>query len=284
MSLATSLLLADNTGSGLWGLHPCPYRVAEVDDLITNSFGALIGWSIGILISRLMPYHDRQPRTDLAPPSIRRRLFAAALDVTMVVISLIIVDVLVLLVKASQGREVTADDSLMRAIPWAIGLLVFLVVPLLRSDRATLGQAALSLGEAEATSERPASRRSVSVHYLMRWTPVLIIGTPAIVVLAGRTWRNRASSTVTQKAFSHHNGTRSGVNRFTPSSQSVHRDSACRADPKRARVLGDRRSWPRGLRTVARLGTTRVVSLTSCTFSSPKMARVLGRRRSWPRG
>lgn len=38
-----SLAVEVTQGTALWGIYDCPYRVADVDDLITNTAGALLG-------------------------------------------------------------------------------------------------------------------------------------------------------------------------------------------------------------------------------------------------
>ena len=42
-ALATSLLIETTQGTALWGVYQCRYRVADVDDLMANTVGALIG-------------------------------------------------------------------------------------------------------------------------------------------------------------------------------------------------------------------------------------------------
>ena len=44
IALAFSLFLETTQLTGVWGLADCPYRVFDVDDLITNTAGAAIGW------------------------------------------------------------------------------------------------------------------------------------------------------------------------------------------------------------------------------------------------
>lgn len=41
-----SLFLETSQLTGLWGLAHCPYRVFDVDDLFTNTLGALLGWGL----------------------------------------------------------------------------------------------------------------------------------------------------------------------------------------------------------------------------------------------
>ena len=41
-----SLLFETTQLTGIWGLAKCPYRVFDVDDLLTNTVGAVLGWSL----------------------------------------------------------------------------------------------------------------------------------------------------------------------------------------------------------------------------------------------
>jgi glycopeptide antibiotics resistance protein len=41
-----SLFLETTQLTGIWGRAHCPYRVFDVDDLLTNTLGSLIGWSL----------------------------------------------------------------------------------------------------------------------------------------------------------------------------------------------------------------------------------------------
>lgn len=44
--------------SGLYGIYPRPYRLCDVDDLITNTFGGLIGYFIMGIVDDFLPTRD----------------------------------------------------------------------------------------------------------------------------------------------------------------------------------------------------------------------------------
>ncbi|WP_143532601.1 VanZ family protein [Saccharothrix sp. ALI-22-I] len=75
--------------TGNLGAYPCPYRIADVDDLISNTTGSLLGWMIApaALVVPAVPHPD----TSTAPSdtvTVPRRLLALAVDlVTLVVIT-----------------------------------------------------------------------------------------------------------------------------------------------------------------------------------------------------
>lgn len=43
LGLALSALIELTQGTGFWGLYDCAYRIADVDDVLTNGLGALLG-------------------------------------------------------------------------------------------------------------------------------------------------------------------------------------------------------------------------------------------------
>jgi glycopeptide antibiotics resistance protein len=89
--LGVSLLIEVTQGAGVFGIFDCPYRLADIDDLIANTTGAAIGWIIATIIIGWLPDPTPPPYPDLGPPRIMRRLFAGALDVlTLVLVGIVV--------------------------------------------------------------------------------------------------------------------------------------------------------------------------------------------------
>ena len=65
LSFATSLFLETMQLTGLMGVFPCAYRLFDVDDLLWNTTGALIGFALAMLSLRLIPARvaDTTPTT-----------------------------------------------------------------------------------------------------------------------------------------------------------------------------------------------------------------------------
>lgn len=83
VGLATSLLVETTQTTGVWSLYDCPYRVFDVDDLVVNTLGALVGSVLAYVVL------DR--RDDTTPPlpttvSLGRRLVSLASDVLFAVL------------------------------------------------------------------------------------------------------------------------------------------------------------------------------------------------------
>jgi glycopeptide antibiotics resistance protein len=88
LGFAVSLLIEVTQLTGVWGVYPCAYRLFDVDDLLTNTLGALIGAGLSY------PYAARRRRrlgTARRPlpttVSAGRRLAATLSDVLFVVLA-----------------------------------------------------------------------------------------------------------------------------------------------------------------------------------------------------
>jgi glycopeptide antibiotics resistance protein len=62
LALGTSLLIESTQGTGVWGFYRCAYRVFDVDDLITNTTGAVLGSLLSALV--VSTHVRRRPRPD----------------------------------------------------------------------------------------------------------------------------------------------------------------------------------------------------------------------------
>lgn len=176
VGFGVSLLIETTQGTGVWGLFPCPYRLADVDDLITNTAGAAIGWLVGWALVRYLPdpIGDVSPDTD--PPRVARRVFAVVIDfVVFIVFEFVVQAVLIVgaiaLNGGSEPEWVSGVVPLMGVI--VPGVLLFLVVPLVVPGRATPGQIAVWLAEADVSTFAGASTRQAGVRFAVRWLPIL---------------------------------------------------------------------------------------------------------------
>lgn len=69
--------------SALYGIYPRPYRLFEVDDLITNTLGGLLGFCLAPLFVFFLPTRDKIDRMSLQSGEtvpIMRRVLAVAVD------------------------------------------------------------------------------------------------------------------------------------------------------------------------------------------------------------
>lgn len=79
--LAISLFVEVTQLTGVWGLYPCAYRVFDVDDLIVNTLGALLGSILALMIpgARGRPVPEEQAARP-QPVTRTRRMIAMVCD------------------------------------------------------------------------------------------------------------------------------------------------------------------------------------------------------------
>ncbi len=83
LTLGLSLVFELTQLSGLFGLYPRPYRLADVDDLMTNTLGGMVGYWAAPLVIKLLPSKERMDEVAYrrgTHVSVTRRAFAAMLD------------------------------------------------------------------------------------------------------------------------------------------------------------------------------------------------------------
>jgi glycopeptide antibiotics resistance protein len=179
--LGVSLLIELTQGTGVWGLFGCPYRLADVDDLLTNTTGAALGWLIGTLLGRWLPdpHPDRAPDCD--PPGVGRRVFAAALDVLALIVVGLVFQVIVLVAADGWWLDPASEIPgwVLEIIGIAVcGLLLFLAMPILRRDRATPGYLAVWLVTvAVEDRSHPIGPVGAAIRFGIRWSPVVLLAT-----------------------------------------------------------------------------------------------------------
>ncbi len=80
----TSLFFELTQLSGLYGIYAHPYRLFDVDDLIVNTTGALVGYVCTLPVCRLLPSIDdvnaRARERGRSYPSVTRRALALGID------------------------------------------------------------------------------------------------------------------------------------------------------------------------------------------------------------
>jgi glycopeptide antibiotics resistance protein len=147
-AFAASLLIETTQGTGVFGLIPCSYRLADVDDLMTNTLGGLVGALIAPLVLRWMPRS-----TDLAaqrgvprPVTVWRRWLGMLLDAALVsaVGGVLLLTYRVVLVAA--GRAVPVEQGPVEVLlGTVIPVVVVLFVPPFLGSGASWGQRAMWL-------------------------------------------------------------------------------------------------------------------------------------------
>lgn len=151
VGFATSLMIETLQLTGFLGFYPCSYRLFDVDDLITNTLGAVLGYAAAKLFDRLVPPRAND-LTTVTQPGFLRRCITYVIDLTVItavampttMLITVLYDMLVVrdiavwqsipVVGHVFGNDVTFSD-----VVTLVALLVFeLLVPWMRGGR-TLG-------------------------------------------------------------------------------------------------------------------------------------------------
>lgn len=79
--LGTSLLVELTQLTGVWGIYPCAYRVFDIDDLLTNTTGALVGSVLAFVVPRRHWGREHRADPDVPQPVTKpRRLVGMLCD------------------------------------------------------------------------------------------------------------------------------------------------------------------------------------------------------------
>ncbi len=164
VGFGTSLAFELTQLTGVWGIFPIPYRIFDVDDLITNTFGCLLGYMLTMPVERLLPDLAGWQYSTLDEgdwhATVWRRLLGACVDLAL---SVALVAVRVVLAPALSEDLGTVAMSFVAATG-----VVFMLVPVLTCGR-TPGQALLRLRAVRPDGRRPAWWRYVVRYGLLVW-------------------------------------------------------------------------------------------------------------------
>lgn len=153
----TSLAVEITQRTAVFGIFACPYRLFDVDDLMTNTTGA----AIGVLLAPLLRYVPGQRTSGPAgaprPVTARRRLLAVLLDGGAVIV-------------LGSALQVSANAVAyfgafrledVRDVMWLVGTfpsaVVLLLLVALVGDGATPGQRLVLLKPVDAAGRAPAA-------------------------------------------------------------------------------------------------------------------------------
>ena len=164
IGMATTLLFETSQLTGLFGLYAHPYRLFDVDDLILNTTGTMLGFWLMIPLAWALPSMDEvneQARErGSSRVSLTRRALAAVVDLTVLVVLFVLAWIVLSPTDAQIAKALAVDPSRAGAktlafrfigglfadpmsallLALGIGAVLFAVIPMASKGR-TIGKA-----------------------------------------------------------------------------------------------------------------------------------------------
>jgi glycopeptide antibiotics resistance protein len=117
-----SLFIETSQLTGFWGLYPCAYRQFDVDDLMTNTLGAALGFLLAVLVGRVLPVRTTEGSDINRRPGLLHRSTSLVIDLGFVALVHFSLGLLVMLVFHTAARPLPDGDFLMAGITVGVGL------------------------------------------------------------------------------------------------------------------------------------------------------------------
>jgi glycopeptide antibiotics resistance protein len=184
LGLGASMAIELTQGTGVWGLYDCAYRLADAQDLLTNTTGAVLGWFAGRHLLGRVPWPDRVPVAGFRDPgndvpTVGRRLVAVLTDV----VAIVLVGIALQIAAGTVARWFDAEAA---PADWPVIALVLLgtvvpivivalAMPMARADRAGPGEWSTLLA-VRSTGRRDAPPAAgMAARAAVRWTPLVLL-------------------------------------------------------------------------------------------------------------
>ncbi|MBN9176784.1 MAG: VanZ family protein [Microbacterium sp.] len=144
--LGVSLVIETTQLTGVWGLYPCAYRVFDVDDLLTNTVGAVLGSVLALVVPRRLRGSEVMDAAALPHPVTRgRRLLAMVCDGlgTLLVSGAVGIGAQVVLEYVVRDHAAVVDGTLAQVAANVVPIAIWGVMVL--ATGRTVGDAAVEL-------------------------------------------------------------------------------------------------------------------------------------------
>ncbi|WP_169275243.1 VanZ family protein [Bifidobacterium moraviense] len=184
----TSLAIETMQLTGLLGLFPCSYRLFDVDDLATNTLGAVIGFLAALALNRRFPVREAD-LTTVMNPGLVRRLIAFVIDMTLVTITAGPASILatlayneLVLPDGSPWQPIMVGGVPLQQLISVAALLTFELLVPARRGGSTLGGSFTHM----TCETRPRSGWRRAVFYALRTGALMVVAFPDMVRWSGK--------------------------------------------------------------------------------------------------
>ncbi|UJD06856.1 MAG: VanZ family protein [Candidatus Nanosynbacter sp. HMT-348_TM7c-JB] len=133
LGLAISLTIETAQLTGGFGIYPCSYRLFDVDDLLLNTCGGLIGYWLGFLMPNLSNVERGSAIT--TQPGLVRRLVAFMIDIFSSLAIITIIGISLYFLAPQLAKDLSYESLIILTI---LNILIQLILPLICKGR-TIG-------------------------------------------------------------------------------------------------------------------------------------------------
>lgn len=125
-----SLTIETTQLTGIFGLYPYSYRMFDVNDLMTNTIGGMLGWGIARVVGIILPVHELKDAAPTRNPGFVRRLVAFLLDLILILTLTAIIGAGVPAARRALGLSAADADMQLLFILLGSYFIVELVIPI----------------------------------------------------------------------------------------------------------------------------------------------------------
>ncbi|MBR6401752.1 MAG: VanZ family protein [Eubacterium sp.] len=159
--LCASLFFEVTQYTALYGIYPKPYRFTEIDDLINNTLGAVIGYAITPIICKLLPTREEIDKISYKKGenvTVLRRFFAFVLDIVLSNLIFALIEMFFMPYAAVPKRYTT--------LAWMIILMIYFgLLPIIFHK--TFGQMLLKLKLVSEDGEKLNFKQIIGRNFLL---------------------------------------------------------------------------------------------------------------------
>lgn len=138
VTLGISLFLETTQLTGIWYIYPCPYRLFDVDDILTNTIGGVVGYGIMAAVENICMLPATQPdrasfQQDGEGVRVTRRLVAWVIDATIIYLGTLLFFIMLCGMLLSVLRTLPQPDLMpliRHSLVFVVALIDFVVVPI----------------------------------------------------------------------------------------------------------------------------------------------------------